>query len=666
MGIAAPVCYHACSGMPSVEPTSRGAGVARAHPLSLRGLLLAQPEATLTRLLGRRRAELDPHKRLDAHEQAARALATVPRSSVEALSATAREALEALVPAPGWRPRRELGGGSLALVEAGLALSLPLGELDVLALPAAYRLQLAAPRAESRHAARALLATLDTETREDIALTLRGRRSSLAWPLAIEDALLRLETPAELDRLLGEQDRAALLALSAIEARGGEVSLDEYLDLCREPARWSGARIPRRGAAFQLVSHALVLPSGEGRLVMPEEVAARVGRDRRATLEQKRAAAIDQTARREDEPQRASHATPRGPRALAAWLEATSLEGAARSAGRGAISRAARHGAASFDQTLLLVTLAQATPLRGHTLASYGRALFSTWRSGHAWDELLETPRVLDAQLETPTVVLRKCALDALASLPAGRFASREQVRAAIESDLRFDGVRSAFERGRQRRGAAWVTELAVAIDRLLDVSLPALGLVDVAPDGSMRASMRALMGEGGIDEGGAEPPTAPAFTADRIRFAPTTPIELLGALAGTVDAVADDAALVVRLEPTRVPLDVRDRWLAALDRAGHPDVPSLASQCVQPRGRARAQRASLLVTLPTRELADEVRAAPSIQRHLVDPQPDGPFLLFDEDASRAAIVRALGRLGVTVELAPRAEPAPRGRRRIR
>lgn len=661
MGIAAAVCYHACSGMPSVEPTSRGAGVTRAHPLSLRGLLAAQPEATLGRLLARRRVELDPHKQLDPHEQAARALATVPRSSVEGLSTAAREVLEALVPAPGWRPRRELGGGGLALVEAGLALSLPLGDLDVLALPAAYRLQLAPPRAESRHAARALLAALDSETREDIALTLRGRRSSLAWPLAIEDALLRLETPAELDRLLSEQDRAALLALSAIEARGGEVSLDEYLDLCREPARWSGARIPRRGAAFQLVSHALVLPSGEGRLVMPEEVAARVGRDRRATLERKRAAAIDGTARREDEPQRAAHATPCAPRALAAWLEASGLDAKSRSAGRGAISRAARHGAASFDQTLLLVTLAQATPLRGHTLSSYGRALLTTWRSGHAWDELLETPRVLEVPLETPTVVLRACALDALASLPPGRFASRDHVRAAIESDLRFDGVRTAFERGRHRRGAAWVAELEVALDRLLDVSLPALGLVDVAPDGSMRASVRALVEEQDLDA-----PTPPSFVADRIRFAPTTPVELLAALAGTVDAVADDASLVVRLEPSRVPLDVRDRWLAALDRAGHPDVGALATQCVQPRGRAHAQRASLLVTLPTRELADELRASASIQRHLVDPQPDGPFLLFDEGASRAAIVRALGRLGVTVELAPRVEPSTRKRGKIR
>ncbi|MBN8617080.1 MAG: hypothetical protein J0L92_41255, partial [Deltaproteobacteria bacterium] len=309
-GIGAGVCYHARPFMPSAEPTSRRAfgaltALSTLHPLSLRGLLAAQPDATLARLVSRRTVEIDPQKQLDPLEQAARALAPLPRTQIESLGAAAREALELLTIRPGCRARRDLGGGALALVEAGLALA-PANETDALAIPAAHRLQLPAPRAESRHAARGLLATLDAETRDDVILTLLGRRTSIVWPLALEGALLRLETPAELDRLIAEQDHTGLLALSAIEARGGEVGLDEYLDLCRETARWSGARIPRRGTAFQLVAHALVLPSGEGRLVMPEEVAERIGRERRTALERRRAAAFDQTSRREDEPQRAT------------------------------------------------------------------------------------------------------------------------------------------------------------------------------------------------------------------------------------------------------------------------------------------------------------------------------------------------------------------------
>ena len=652
--------------MPSAEPTSRRAfgaltAVSALHPLSLRGLLATQPDATLARLVSRRTVEIDPQKQLDPLEQAARALAPLPRTQIESLGAAAREVLEALTIRPGWRARRDLGGGALALVEAGLALA-PANETDALAVPAAHRLQLPAPRAESRHAARGLLATLDAETRDDVILTLLGRRTSIVWPLALEGALLRLETPTELDRLIAEQDHTGLLALSAIEARGGEVGLDEYLDLCRETARWSGARIPRRGAAFQLVAHALVLPSGEGRLVMPEEVAERIGRERRTALERRRAAAFDQASRREDEPQRATLTSARAPRALAAWLESATP---GRVPGRGAIARAARRSAATFDQTLLLVTLVDATPLRGHTVASYEDALLETWRAGRAWDELLETPRVsTGASLETPTVVLRACALDALTSLPPGRFAARDTVRAAIESDLRFDGVSAAFARGRLRRDHGWIAELRTAIDRLLDVSLPALGLVDVAGDGSLRASARAL---GTRTEHSAAPRGWTWTSSDRVRVGPSSSIDALATLAGTVDAVADDDTLALVIDPMRVPLDVRDRWLATLERLGHPDVPSVAERCVRPRASAIAQRASWVITLPDATLAAELRSVPELARWLVSPHPDAPVLVLDEAAPRAVVTRALARAGVSVEVVRGvAKPQTRRGRAIR
>ncbi len=245
--------------------------------ISLRELLRAQPDAAFERLLAKRRVEIDPNKQLDAHEQAARALAPLPRRLIDSLGSTAREALELLVARPGWLPRGELGGGALALVEAGLVFSHPT-EPDALVLPGAYRLQLASPRSESRHAARALLASLDEDTRDDVIATFHGRRSSVAWPLTLEPVLLTLESPARIESLLLGVDRDALLALSAIEARGGELAVDAYLDLCREPARWNGSRIPRRGAAFLLVANALVMPVSEARIVMPAEVAEVVGR----------------------------------------------------------------------------------------------------------------------------------------------------------------------------------------------------------------------------------------------------------------------------------------------------------------------------------------------------------------------------------------------------
>lgn len=652
---------------PFVEPTAEPAPALgpRGSPLSLRGLLAAQSDNTVARLLARRGARLDPNKTLSPREQAARALALLPRAALTGLPASAHEALDALIVAPGHRARRALGGGALALVELGIALTARLAaEPDALVVPAAYRLQLPAPRAESRHAARALLASLDAETRSDIALAVHGRRSNLAWPLLLEEALLRLESAEALDDLLALQDRDALLALSAIEARGGEVALDEYLDLCREPARWSGARIPRRGVAFHLVCHALILPAGDGRLVMPEELAARVGRERRAKLLRQRVRAIKQTAERDDEPHRALLATPRAPRALAAWLMASTP---GRATGRAAIARAARAGASSFEQSHLLVSLVEATPLRGHSLRSYDRALLATWRAGRVWDELLETPRVsADATLETPTVVLRACALDALASLPRGRFAPRASVRAAIESDLRFEGVRTAFMRGRLRRDHGWVAELGIALDRMLDVSLPALGLIDVAADSSLRASASFGHDDSAHDEGEGETPSEIVWSEDdRARVVASTSLDLLPALLGTVDAVAELDALLVLLDPTKVDLEARERWLAALARARHPNVTALEARCVQPRGQAVALRSSFVVVLPTPELAQELRAMPELHRWLAEPQPDGAVLVFGEHAPRTTLTRALARAGLAVELprATRADATVRRRR---
>jgi len=652
--------------MPSVDVVRMGSAGAPGSGLSLRGLLRAQPEATRARLVARRGLELDPHKQLDATEQAARGLATLPRTLVESLGSSAREALESLTPRPGWRARSALGGGALALVEAGLAFAYP-AEEDALAVPGVYRLQLPTPRAEHRHAARALLAALDTETRDDVSLAQHGRRVTTGWPLALEPVLLRLESAPELDRFLATLDREGLLALSAIEARGGEVTLDAFLDLARETARWSGSRVPRRGLAFQLVSSALVLPDGEGRMVMPLEVQERVGRERRELLVRRRSAAIDETATREDEPQRAVLGTPPGMRALAVWLEAGA---SSTPQGRVAISRAARRSGTPFDATLLLVTLLEATPLRSAKLGAISSAILETWRGGHAWDELLETPRVpTGTSLETPSVVLRACVLDGLASLPRGRFAERAVVQGAIESDLRFDGVRTAFERGRTRRGADWVDELSVAIDRLLDVSLPALGLVDVAPDGSLRLASWARDRE----EHAASAPQATARAeratrweeGDRVRVGPSTLVADVVPLALVADVVAEEGGLVLALDPSRATLERRDTVLAALGRLGHPDLEAFAARCPRPRGEGIAVRSSFAISVEPPELAAELRADAELRRWLVSPHPEGPFLVLAEQAPRGPLLRALARLGLSVEL-PRGVTPSRDKRRSR
>ncbi|MBN8615721.1 MAG: hypothetical protein J0L92_34315, partial [Deltaproteobacteria bacterium] len=230
--------------------------------------------------------------------------------------------------------------------------------------------------------------------------------------------------------------------------------------------------------------------------------------------------------------------------------------------------------------------------------------------------------------------------------------------------DLRFDGVSAAFARGRLRRDHGWIAELRTATDRLLDVSLPALGLVDVAGDGSLRASARAL---GTRTEHSAAPQRWSWTSSDRVRLGPSSSIDALTTLAGTVDAVADDDTLALVIDPMRVPLDVRDRWLATLERLGHPDVPSVAERCVRPRASAIAQRASWVISLPDATLAAELRSVPELARWLVSPHPDAPILVLDEAAPRAVVTRALARAGVSVEIVRGvAKPQTRRGRAIR
>ncbi len=627
------------------------------HPLSLRGLLAAQPATTLARLAQRRRFAVDPHKALDPLEQIARALAFLPGAASSAsLAPATREALEALMVARGLADRRTLGGEALTLVELGLGFAAPTTlASDAIALPAAYRLQLPSPRGESRHAARRLLASLDAEARSDAIVALSGRRTSAPWPLALEGVLLRIETPTSLAALVSEQDREATLVLSTIEARGGEVLVDEYLDLCREPARWTRARIPRRGVAHHLASLALVVASGDGRVMMPEEVAAVVGRARRGALARKRRAALGALERRDDEPARATLASALGPRALAAWLAA---EVAGRAPTRTAIARAARSTARGFEETALLVSLVEATPMRGHALRSYERALRATWARGRAWDELLESPRSAQSDDDTPILVLRACVLDALVALPRGRFAPRSVARATIESDPRFAGIRAAFERARAPRHAPRVATIEHALERLLDVSLPALGLLDVARDGSVRASARGLEEDAPLDAAPAPPRWESAM---RARLDAHTSLDLVLGASALADGIADGEDLVLVLDPAEVRLDVRAEVLATLERAQHPDVAHFESLCPLPRARASAQRVAWLVTLPEPELARELRALPELARWLVAPHPDAALLAFIDGTPLGRLTRVLSAHGVALE--PRTSVEAAGRR---
>jgi hypothetical protein len=599
--------------------------------------LRVQPLRTLERLLALREAAIDPAKQLDAIEQAARALCLLPSRLFESFDPATRTALDALIPAPGMIERQKLGGVALRLVDLGLLHAHP-GRPEVLVLPAVYRLQLPGPATEDPHSARALFASLDPESRQEVLTTYHGRRPAAPWPLALEPLLLELESEEQLDVRLSTLDRPGMLALAAIEARGGDIEVGAYLDLCMEPARWSGARIPKRGLAFHLMSHGFVVVRGD-RIVMPMEVGARVGRERRATLHQQRAKAIHQTAEREDEPQRAALGEAPGARAMSIRLESHTEKGPTRSS----VSKASRRAGLSFDAAHLLATLAQAIPLRTQTLTSLGRALVRLWLRGQLWDELAEEPRIRESDVPSPAIaLLRSCVIDSLRALPPGRFAERSAVIAAVKSDLRYEGIARAHDAHRAREKTGLTLEEGLV--RILDVSLRALGLVDAGRDTSMRLARW-------VDTQDTLDVAAPAWAWEspfRFRVAPHAELAALLPLAGYADAVADGATMVVQIDPMRVSLAAQKELVEALERLGCPDLVALRDAFPKPRGKGTAFQTGLVVELDP-ALADELRGLAALSKWLVPSEARSGVLMFTRDAPVKTVLRILQREGVDI-----------------
>ncbi len=608
-------------------------------PLSLRALLRAQPLRTLERLLALRDVAIDRAKQLDEIEQAARALCLLPSRLLETFDAGTRAALDSLVLAPGMIERQKLGGAALRLVDLGILHAHPLRP-DVLVLPGAYRLQFPAPATEDPHTARALLSSLDVESRQEVMTTYYGRRAYVPWPLALEPLLQELESEEQLDARLASLDRNGMLTLAAVEARGGDIEVSAFLDLCLEPARWSGSRIPKRGLAHHLVTHGFAFVRGD-RVVLPTEVGARVGRERRATLEKQRAAAITRTADREDEPQRAALGEAPGPRAMALWLESYSEKGPTRSS----VSKASRRAGLSFDAAHLLATLAHAIPLRAHTLTTFGRALVRLWLRGQLWDELAQEPRIRESDSPSPAItLLRSCVLDSLRALPPGRFAERSAVIAAVQSDLRYEGIVRAHEAHRAREKT--VVTLEEGLERILDVSLRALGLVDAGRDTSMRLARWVDVAD--APEREAAPQGWQWESPLRVRVSSNTELLPLLQLAGFVDAVADGASMVLQVDAMRVSLNVQRDLLDALSKLGCPDLDAVEAAFPSPRGKGFAFQTGLVIQLEA-GLADEVRALPALAKWLVPAEQPSGVLMFTRDAPVKSVLRVLQREGLDI-----------------
>lgn len=650
------------------------------------------PEADLDALASRWGVEVDPDKRLGPVEQVARAL--VPHPALANLAEWApalRVAVERLAASPDGLDRGALGGAAVKLLEARLAFPAN-DEGDAalrLVMPGALRLGVPPSARDPAHAARALLAApMEDDVARAIASTHEVR--AMAGPLALrlERALLHLEDAAWVARVVDALPAAERRLLDGVDARGGVLPVGEVLELEGASARYTTSRgsvLPRRSVAFELVRRGFLLPDGPGTLVVPAEVGAVIGAPRREVARRARRRAVDEAVRDDLAPARARLGADPGP-VTAALLVALGAAGVDVHGPRGVPKTALRRAASALGLSVgegeLLASLARGAgaPGTGLPLRALGATLVDGWLSGGAWDEARRPRDRARAgerlgRLPTPTPALREAVLDVLRALPRGRFATRAAVRKASVRDLRVLGAEGILARTAEREGPAFETDPAAVVDEILDVTLPALGLLDVGEgdDGPVlrpnRFFRRALDG-GGDGEAAAESPApGPGGWLDdhRLEVGDDAPLRALVALAPGVGPVVLDGRLVLRVdrETLAAGLDAGLEPDAILERLGAvgggppPDaVGALLRALHEGRVPCRWRPAAAFLDVPDAGTRERLREAHGAL--FLEDSPDGG-LLVRPGVTPARVRKALDRVGARFE-----GPPPSTRKRAR
>lgn len=568
--------------------------------MRLADAIAAMDPARLESFVARHGIAVDPRKQLAAAEQIARALtqpgrrgraALAGRSAVASLAGferwpdEVRSVARLLAASRHGRRRDELGGGVIPLIDADLALPAP-GAPERVVMPGAYRVLVPASPADDPRALRLLLGGADDETLLAMQAHLFGRASTAPRALVLGDLLERLEDAGAIEEEIGKLPAREHALLAAIEARGSELDVGEVLELEKEPVRYASATpatLPKRSAAYGLMRRGLLFAVPPDRLVVPTEVAERIGAERRAAAAQVRAQTKRRVASIDLTPARARLAEDPGPAAVG-LLAALRAEGVAIPADGGAprtaVKRAARWvgiaGEEGAAQMLIAVARASGLARSSAPIATAGGALFERWRRSGAWDEAREDPDGHRAspgassrrgrggpsvRQPTPTAALRAAVLDVLEELPPGRFALVDDVIASALSDLRASSAERLLQRANARARGGFVATPRAAVERILRVSLPLLGAVDVGRAEHendrageaharevVRLSARARRWLADPAPGSGAPEGTPAesrWEGGRFRIDPTTPIVRVLAAADAIDVVLSGGDLV-------------------------------------------------------------------------------------------------------------------------
>ena len=534
-------------------------------------------------------------------------------------------------------------------MEAGLAFA----DRDQIYCPAAMRLQLPAAPGEDPRSARAIYSRLTDDVLRVLHHgALRGRAGG-PRPLGLGELLERIEDPIDLAREVEHLPMGERLALAAIEARGGEVSRDGFLELTRDPARYgNGPGLPLRGTAQSLIASGLVVPVTHDRYVLPTEVARIVGRERREVLAKKQAEVRARIDAREEDTLRARLATDPGPLAIALLVELSAtaeLTRPDRAVPRSALARAAKDLHVEPERADVLVTLARSLPLRSVRMRDVGPKMLETYRASGLGDETRMFPGKPSRKLgATGIVAMRELALDTLATLPRGRFVPLTEVLAAAQNDLRAEGIGQGLRELARLAPADVSPSLDRALEAILKVSLPALGVVDVSHDGSLRLASRSISTPVPAPTS-PRPPSPPRWNEHRATFDGDTLVVHALALAPVARA-AIDPELVLVLDPSRAqPLAVdREVLAAALRDASCP--PSIIESTLDalPAARAVVFATDVVRWVPIDDpvLRERLLGDPTIARDVV---PNGPEngLLVHAHGTFPRLVRLFARHGI-------------------
>lgn len=667
-------------------------------------ILRALPESELKALIQRMGIRVDAGKRIDTPSQVARALVGLPDvRDTTRLSASSRELLHRIAEAGGVLQVPSLPAGLEPLIHRGVVFGRRDEQGIELVLPSAFLLQLKSWEGEDPRALRALMAQAPFETMSAIASHYLGRPATPPITLSLEVAWEILSDP---DRLREEIEKLPPLErrlLESIESVGGEVDTQELLDLEREPMRLRGAggvTATRRGAGFSLERRAFLIPIHPNRHVIPSEIAAVVGADRRQLRETQRAQIRSFVLEEDHAPRRARFAS--DPAYLATALafgirEPGSEVRAGVGTPRSLLVRFAQRFGRDVEAIALIAALSRAVGLWDPTAASPAtppgslalheltRLLFSTWRRGGAWDEARAEREVLrlaeGSRDASPIGVLREIVIDALQDLGEGRWVPWRSLEGYLAVDARIAGVERLLRRWAERSNLEPPSVIEIT-RRIALETLPALGIIDLggsldelqasAESSSAATSPPAERSEGRDGPalrltprgrallGGGKPnldPTPSKFIdTQALRLGPSAriahilalaPIAELGRVGDQLDLLLTPPSLARALSAGVDGDLVRTRIEAV---APLPDTLSrMLIQATAVVGRASMVAASGFLWIEDEEIRELLRTRRPAAELFVDPSPPSGLLIAPEiDLER--VIRRCRSLGVEIE----------------